>query len=304
MRLTFVLMLFPPFEEYLRHIQFAKRYSQNTVDAYQRDIKSFIGWLAANAPAENWNDITHFQVRGWLSQLRETEQMEARSINRKRAALSSMFQYLLREGTVQGNPVRRGQPMKIPERLPMFLKESESERLLDDVDYEDDFEGQTARLILELLYGCGLRREELLKVREADATSDRLHVTGKGGKDRLIPLSEPLRELMQDYIRAKESLPAEKVNREVLLVTPRGEPLYPVWVYRAVKKYLSLVCSLKKRSPHILRHTFATQLLSRGANIQAIRDLLGHSTLASTQIYTHTDIEALKEMHRKLHPRG
>ncbi len=297
-------MLFPPFEDYLRHIQFAKRYSQNTVDAYTRDIKSFIGWLAAHAPAESWNAITHFQVRGWLSGLRESEGMEARSINRKRAALSSLFQYLLKEGTVQGNPVRRGQPMKIPERLPMFLKESESERLLDDIVFEDDFEGQTAQLILELLYGCGLRREELLKVREADATSDRLHVTGKGGKDRLIPLSDALRDLMQAYIRAKESLPAETINRDVLLVTPRGEPLYPVWVYRAVKKYLSLVCSLKKRSPHILRHTFATQLLSRGANIQAIRDLLGHSTLASTQIYTHTDIEALKEMHRKLHPRG
>ena len=221
------LMLFPPFEEYLRHIQLVKRYSQNTVDAYKRDIKSFIGWLAAHAPVESWNEVTHFQVRGWLAGLRETEQMEARSINRKRAAVSSLFQYLLKEGTVQGNPVRRGQPMKIPQRLPMFLKESESERLLDDVEYDDDFEGLTSKLILELLYGCGLRREELLRVREADATADRLHITGKGGKDRLVPLSEPLRELMQEYIRAKESLPVAAVNREVLLVTPRGRTAVP-----------------------------------------------------------------------------
>lgn len=290
-------------EAFLNLLRFEKRYSPNTLLAYQGDLQSFLDWLALFHPSlEAWNEITYHHVRGWLAQLRLKDQMEPRSINRKRAALSSLFQYLLREGQIRTNPVRKGHAMKVPERLPVFLKETESERLLDEVQYEEGFTGSTEKLALELLYGCGLRRSELIAIEEGDAPGATLLVHGKGGKDRILPLSEALQTLIRNYIAEKRQRFGE--GEKKLLVTDKGEPLYAGWVYRTVKKYLSLVCSLKRKSPHVLRHSFATHLLAGGANIQAIRDLLGHSSLSATQVYTHADIEALKDMHRRLHPRG
>lgn len=290
-------------EAFLSLLRFEKRYSPNTLIAYEGDLQSFLEWLGLFHPTiEIWGEVTYHHVRGWLAQLRLKDQMEPRSVNRKRAALSSFFQYLLREGQIRTNPVRKGHALKVPERLPVFLKEAESERLLDDVQYEEGFAGDTEKLALELLYGCGLRRSELIAIEEGDVQGGMLLVHGKGGKERLLPLSDALQALIKTYISEKHQRfgTAEKA----LLVTEKGEPLYAGWVYRTVKKYLSLVCSLKRKSPHVLRHSFATHLLAGGANIQAIRDLLGHASLSATQVYTHADIEALKDMHRRLHPRG
>lgn len=290
-------------DAFLRLLRFEKRYSENTTIAYEGDLKSFREWLRLFHPTiEKWDEVTYHHVRGWLAELRLKDQMQPRSVNRKRAALSSFFQHLLREGGIRTNPVRKGHAMKVPERLPIFLKEKESERLLDEVQYEEGFAGLTEKLALELLYGCGLRRSELIAIEEADAPGATLLVHGKGGKERILPLSEALQKLIKEY-------KAEKHERFIteeaaLLVTEKGEPLYAGWVYRTVKKYLSLVCTLKRKSPHVLRHSFATHLLAGGANIQAIRDLLGHASLSATQVYTHADIEALKDMHRRLHPRG
>lgn len=295
-------------EAFLNLLRFEKRYSENTLAAYSGDLQSFREWLAFFHPTiEKWDEVSYHHVRGWLAQLRLKDQMEPRSVNRKRAALSSFFQYLLREGQVRTNPVRKGHALKVPERLPVFLKETESERLLDEVQYEEGFSGHTERLTLELLYGCGLRRSELIAIEEADATGQTLLVHGKGGKERILPLSEALQALIRDYIALKKTHFGETESndgRRPLLVTEKGAPLYAGWVYRIVKKYLSLVCTLKRKSPHVLRHSFATHLLAGGANIQAIRDLLGHASLSATQVYTHADIEALKDMHRRLHPRG
>ncbi len=290
-------------DAFLRLLRFEKRYSENTAVAYEGDLKSFREWLRLFHPTtEKWDEITYHHVRGWLAELRLKDQMKPRSINRKRAALSSFFQHLLREGQIRTNPVRKGHAMKVPERLPVFLKEKESERLLDEVQYEEGFTGLTEKLALELLYGCGLRRSELIAIEEADAPGATLLVHGKGGKERILPLSEALQKLIQEYKAEKHE--RFGTDEKALLLTEKGEPLYAGWVYRTVKKYLSLVCSLKRKSPHVLRHSFATHLLAGGANIQAIRDLLGHASLSATQVYTHADIEALKDMHRRLHPRG
>ncbi|RYD53561.1 MAG: integrase [Sphingobacteriales bacterium] len=290
-------------EAFFRLLRYEKRYSPNTLAAYEGDLRSFSDWLQLFHPTlERWDEVTYHQVRGWLAQLRLKDQMQPRSVNRKRATLSSFFQYLLREDLIRTNPVRKGHAMKVPERLPIFLKETESERLLDEVQYEEGFAGDTEKLALEILYGCGLRRSELISLTEADVQSSNLLVHGKGGKERLVPLSPALQTLIRQYTGEKHQ--RFGTREATLLVTEKGEPLYPVWVYRTVKKYLSLVCSLKRKSPHVLRHSFATHLLTSGANIQAIRDLLGHSSLSATQVYTHADIEALKDMHRRLHPRG
>lgn len=294
-------------DAFLKLLRFEKRYSENTIIAYSGDLQSFRDWLALFHPdIEKWDAVSYHHVRGWLAQLRLKDQMEPRSVNRKRAALSSFFQYLLRKGHIRTNPVRKGHSMKVPERLPVFLKETESERLLDDVQYEEGFAGHTEKLALELLYGCGLRRSELISIEEADATGATLLVHGKGGKERILPLSEALQTMIREYIALKREQfgAATTEGKKALLVTEKGEPLYAGWVYRTVKKYLSLVCTLKRKSPHVLRHSFATHLLAGGANIQAIRDLLGHASLSATQVYTHADIEALKDMHRRLHPRG
>ncbi len=300
-RVPVFFMLSDRLDDFLRYLRFEKRYSPNTLEAYQRDLTQFRAYLEKKASVADWPEVTHFQVRSWLAE-GKGDGLEARSLNRKRSAVSAFFKYLLREGVVASNPVRKGNAVRTPERLPSYLKEAEAARLLDDLDLSPGFAGKTERLVLELLYGCGLRRGELLGLQEADAGGGVLRVLGKGGKERLVPLAPALGLLVRDYIREKRGLP--KADRRVLLVTEGGDALYPMWVYRVVKSYLSRVSSLKKCSPHVLRHSFATHLLAGGANIQAIRDLLGHSSLAATQVYTHTDFDALRDLHRKLHPRG
>jgi integrase/recombinase XerC len=295
-------MLTDRIEDYLRTLRYGKRYSPHTLEAYSSDLRQFVAYLEETAIVSDWTEVTHFAVRGWLAGLKGDKGFEPRTLNRKRSALAAFFQFLLREGVITTNPVRKGQSVKVPERLPEYLKESEAARLLDEIEFAPGFTGKTQRLVFELLYGCGLRRAELIGLQEADIGAGVIRVLGKGGKERMMPLSPKLGASIRDYVSEKKGLP--KANRRYLLITDAGDPLYPGWVYVTVKKYLSLVCTLKKCSPHILRHSFATHLLAGGANIQAIRDLLGHSSLAATQVYTHTDFDALKEMHRKLHPRG
>ncbi|MBS1782095.1 MAG: tyrosine-type recombinase/integrase, partial [Bacteroidetes bacterium] len=194
--------------------------------------------------------------------------------------------------------------LRLPERLPAYLRETEAVDLFQKPIFTEGFEGHTERLMLELFYQVGLRRNELLTMKESNVewSLKQLRVLGKGNKERLIPVKAELLVMLQKYLHEKSLLP--KVDEHHLLVLPTGEPLYAMYVYRKVKHFLTQITTLQKRSPHVLRHTFATHLLNNGANIQAIKDLLGHSSLAATQIYTHTNIEKLKEIHKLNHPRG
>ena len=211
---------------------------------------------------------------------------------------------MMRQGIVAKNPVKQLHALKTEERLPSYLKEEETQFLLEELQFEAGFSGFTDRMICELLYQTGMRRQELLQLKEKDIEWGlrQVRILGKGNKERLVPISPALALLVRDYINEKQKLDVYDENH--LLVLENGQPLYAMYVYRVVKKYLGITTTLRKKSPHVLRHSFATHLLNNGANIQAIKDLLGHSSLAATQVYTHNNIEQLKDIHKRNHPRG
>jgi len=247
---------------------------------------------------------THFHIRSWLADLKE-QGLSATSINRKLSSLQSFYKYLLRLGQTDKNPVRQLHALRTPERLPVFLKEEETGKLLEERIFSDDFEGRTQKLICELFYRTGMRRAELLQLSEQDVewSLSQIRVLGKGSKERLIPVSNELMEQLRHYINEKKELP--EYDKDHLLVLKNGKPLYAMYAYRTVNNHLGNdVTTLSKKSPHVLRHTFATHLLNNGANIQAIKELLGHSSLAATQVYTHNNIDKLKETHKRSHTRG
>ncbi len=289
--------------DFLHHLRFEKRYSPHTLLSYENDLRAFRDYLTITYGIETTSAVSHFHVRGWLSSLKD-EKMAVTSINRKMSSLSAFFKYLMRKGLSDNNPVRKLHSQKRPERLPVALKESESTFLLEEVQFSEGFEGNTERLICELLYATGMRRNELQQLKESDVEWGlrQVRILGKGNKERLVPVSETLLDSLRDYIKEKGT--QENVNTEYLLQLTNGKPLYPNYIYRTVKRYLTMSTTMKKKSPHVLRHSFATHLLNNGANIQAIKELLGHSSLAATQIYTNTNIEKLKEIHRQNHPRG
>jgi integrase/recombinase XerC len=289
--------------DFLQHLRFEKRYSPLTLIAYRKDLEQFHDYLKAQFGDINLKSITHFHIRGWLAGIKEDKQ-SARTINRKISSLSSYYKFLMKNGVVEKNPVRQLHAQRLPERLPVYLKETETETLFEELQFDEGFKGFTDRLICELLYSTGMRRNELQQLKEQDIewSLKQVRILGKGNKERLVPVSAALLDTMRDYIAEKRKL--EKYDGNHLLNVETGIPLYAVYIYRTVKRYLSDTTTLHKKSPHVLRHTFATHLLNNGANIQAIKDLLGHSSLAATQVYTHNNIDKLKEIHRQNHPRG
>jgi len=289
--------------DFLQYLRFEKRYSPLTISAYQNDIEQFLIFCSEQFTITEAVDITHFHIRTWLASLKDNKQA-ARSINRKISSLNSFYKHLLKHELVTKNPVRQLHAQRLPERLPVYLKEKETEHLLEEIQFEEGFKGFTDRMICDLLYQTGMRRAELLQLKETDIewSLGQVRVLGKGNKERLVPLNSTTQQVIQQYIAAKKEL--TQYDAEYLLNTASGEKLYAGYVYRTVNHYLGQVTTLKKKSPHVLRHTFATHLLNSGANIQAIKDLLGHSSLAATQVYTHNNIEKLKEIHKLNHPRG
>ncbi len=296
-------MLEQKLTDFLQYLRFEKRYSQYTLTAYSKDLNQFFTFIAGEFNIDDAKSIAHFHVRSWLASLKDEEQAE-RSINRKLSSLNSFYKYLMRLQLADKNPVKQLHALRLPKRLPVYLKEQEAEFLLEELQFDEGFKGFTDRIICELLYQTGMRRSELLQLKETDIewSLDQVRVLGKGNKERLLPVSKLLLETIKDYINEKKNL---GINADAhLLVLEDGNPLYAGYIYRTVKKYLTATTTLSKKSPHVLRHTFATHLLNNGANIQAIKDLLGHSSLAATQVYTHNNIEKLKEVHKLNHPRG
>jgi len=291
-------------QHFLDYLSFQKRYSNHTIISYRNDLTSFFDFLAMQFGEIQLVEIKPTFVRSWLADLKQGG-IESKSINRKISTLKSFFKYQLRQQTIVVSPMTAIISPKVNKRLPQFVDKKDMTTLLSHVEFPDTWEGKTDELILQLLYNTGMRQAELTGLKEV-AISDSnatIKVLGKGNKERIIPVSNQLLHKMQQYI-AEKRRQLEVFDKEVLLVTAPGKKLYPRYVYNTVNKYLALVTTIDKKSPHILRHTFATHLMNNGADLNAVKELLGHSSLAATQIYTHNTIEKLKSIHKKAHPKA
>lgn len=280
---------------FLSHLADERRLSPHTVKAYRQDILQFSLFLEGTDLLQ----VKTEDLRVWVVQLSESG-LENKSINRKLASVRAFYTFLLRKKKIAHHPVDLIKSLKVPKPLPVFLEERNTEDLFSLIDFEANFQGLRDRLVLEFLYGTGVRLSELIGIQTKDWDGDRIKVLGKRNKYRILPLHQNLQELLATYLRAK---PAE-FSSDFLLLTDKGQALYPVFVQRKVKTYLRQVSTLTKTSPHVLRHTFATHLLNRGADLNAIKELLGHANLSATQIYTHNSIQKLKDVFQKAHPKA
>jgi len=290
-------------QPFLHYLQFQKRYSQHTILSYQNDLANFFGFIETQYGLSSLTQIKTVFVRSWLAGLKE-KKMESRSINRKISTLKSFFKYQLKEGALQVSPMATITSAKIKKRLPQFVAEKDIDILFNQVAFTDDWNGKTDTLVFELLYNTGMRKAELISLKEAHIDSSRgaIKVLGKGNKERILPVSSKLILSIQQYISNKQAI--KDVDKTYLLVNAKGRQLYPKYVYNVVNKYLATVTTIDKKSPHVLRHTFATHLMNNGADINAVKELLGHSSLAATQVYTHNTIEKLKDVYNKAHPKA
>jgi integrase/recombinase XerC len=288
--------------EFLRYIRFEKRMSEHTFTAYRNDLTQFQQFLEDQFALTEITPVKHIHIRSWLAGLKEAK-MSERTLQRKISAVKSLFKYLLRLGVVEQNPTRQVSVPKASKRLPAFLEEEQTDQMLEHA-YAEGFEGNTERLIIELLYQTGMRRAELVGLKESDIefSREQIRVLGKRNKERLIPVAPELLIDLRQYMDEKRKIFNQP--SAYLLCVLSGKPVYPQYVYRVVQKHLKNVTTLHKKSPHVLRHTFATQLSNKGAELNAIKELLGHSSLAATQIYTHNNIDRLKEVYRKAHPKS
>lgn len=293
-------------QSFIGYLQFEKRYSAHTIRAYKDDLHFFFQYLLEQYDEPEITAINAPMVKSWLAAMKSGG-LESRSLNRKISVLKSFFRYLIKAGTVKDTPMQAVISPKAGKKLPVYVEEDTMRQLWDKVEFPEGFEGITHRIILSLFYNTGMRLSELmlLKISQISEGSSWIRVWGKGNKERVIPVSEGLLQDIKEYIRAKEeNFKGEEYNREYLLVTPKGKKLYPKYLYKVVKNYLGRVSTLEKRSPHVLRHSFATHLMRNGADLNAVKDLLGHSSLAATQVYTHNNISQLQNIHKKAHPKG
>jgi integrase/recombinase XerC len=289
---------------FLQHIRHEKRCSHHTLTAYRGDLEQFARYLSEHYELDAPEAADFQQIRSWIAHLAESG-LDNRSTNRKIATLRAFYGFLLRKKSIATDPMLHIRALKTDRSLPTFVKEQEMSTLLDDVEFPDDFSGLRDKLVLELLYGTGIRLSELTGLKDSDLNPyDRtLTVLGKRNKHRVVPLNATLFQLIRSYQALKERTFAGQ-SEDRLIVADTGVAAYPVLIQRIVKRYLTLVTSLEKKSPHVLRHTFATHLLNRGADLNAIKDLLGHTSLAATQVYTHNSIEKLKEAYQQAHPKA
>lgn len=290
-------------ERFLQYLLTEKRFSKHTVNAYNSDINQFLEFLESNFEINNHIEVNDKIVRSWLVQLSD-QGLSARSINRKISSLKSLYKFELRSGRIKNNPAINIHGPKVEKRLPSFIEEKEMRSLFEKIEFEDSFKGIRDKLILEIFYQTGMRLSELrnLKVNDIDFSKKMLKVLGKRNKERLIPLHSQSLMYLSKYIklRTKEA----KFSHSFLILNNKGEQAGKKFVYRTVNSYLSKVTTSTKKSPHVIRHTFATHMLNKGADLNTIKELLGHANLAATQVYTHNTINKLKTVYKQAHPKG
>jgi integrase/recombinase XerC len=291
-------------ESFLKYLKYEKRYSQHTIRSYQDDLDQFISFCDFNENNFKPVNVDHKKIRSWVVEL-VNNKISIRSVKRKISTLKSFSKYLLREGIVGYNPVDKVLTPKADNKLPAFINKKHMDILLDDVDFGNDYKGIRNKLIIEMFYNTGMRVSELinLKINDLNITELKLRVIGKRNKERIIPFTRVFKESLQGYLNIRNDK-FRSGNVDYLFLTGKNNKMYPKLVYRIVNRYLNLITTIEKKSPHVLRHTFATHMLNAGADLNAIKELLGHSNLAATEIYTHNTFERLKSIYKQAHPRA
>ena len=285
--------------KFITYLSSEKRFSEHTVKSYTTDLKQFTSFLSAEFQIiDDINEISFQIIRTWIASLLE-KGISPRSVNRKISTLKSYFKFLIREGAIVENPMMKVVAPKSKKRLPVFIEEDQISTLLNEVQFEEGFVGERNKLIIEIFYVTGIRLSELIniKISDVDFPNQLIKVLGKRNKERLIPLSSSMVDSLSNFIEKNQ-------QNQFLFTNLDGKKLYTKLVYRLVNKYIGKISSVNKKSPHILRHTFATHMLNNGADINAIKELLGHANLSATQVYTHNTIEKLKTVYKQAHPRA
>jgi len=291
-------------QPFLNYLKFQKRYSQHTIISYQGDLLSFFDYLSVQYEVHKTEDVQSTFVRSWLAELKSGG-LTGKSINRKISSLKSFFKFNLKQGIITVTPMATIISPKVNKRLPQYVDKKDMDTLFDHVEFPDSWRGKTERFLLQILYNTGIRQAELigLKDNQVDMHNSAIKVLGKGSKERIIPVSNGLMREIIEYINEKKKVFGASTDGS-LIVNEKGKKLYPKYVYAVATKYLAMVTTIDKKSPHVLRHTFATHLTNNGAELNAVKELLGHSSLAATQVYTHNSIEKLKDIFKKAHPKA
>ncbi len=292
------------FKSFTDYLLLEKNYSVLTVNAYQNDLEGFLEFVKSEYETAHIKKVNYAQVRSWIVQLVENG-LSNRSINRKVSALNTYYKFLLKIGTIETNPLAKHKALKTSKKIQVPFSEKEVTMALDDFNFENDFEGIRDKLVIELFYSTGIRRIELvdLKLTSVNLDNKTLKVLGKRNKERIVPLLESVLQTLKKYLIARNELECI-TDKNHLFLTKKGVKIYETLVYRIINEYFSLASTKVKKSPHILRHSFATHLLNQGADLNAVKELLGHSSLAATQVYTHNSIAELKKVHVNTHPRS
>ena len=284
---------------FIQYLEVEKRFSQHTVKAYQLDLSEFKAFAEVAIDSE-WLEVDHQLIRAWMVELLE-KKLTNKTVNRKISTLRSFFKWLKNAGFSEVNPVLKVKPPKIEKRLPQFVKSSELEDQRISPVFNSDFDGQRDRLMLELFYQTGIRLSELIELKEINVDSQQIKVLGKRNKERIIPISNELYSLIQKYRLIK---PIGQNSLDFFFCQKNGKKINPMFVYRKINNYLGTVSNVQKKSPHILRHTFATHMLNNGAGLETLKELLGHASLAATQVYTHNSFAQISSIYSSAHPRG
>lgn len=291
-------------ESFFRYLQYEKRLSQHTLIAYRNDLNQFADFVSITYELPSVNGAGHLIIRSWVVSLMESG-ISARSINRKITTLKTYYKFLMKEGELDADPMLKVQSPKTSKRLPVFVEMNNLNKLIDEIDIENTFRDVRDRLIILLLYSTGIRVSELVNLKETDIdmAAGTIKVLGKRNKERIVPVHDDLVDFIENYRKLKHEEFSGSLNN-YLIVSVKGQKTNSRSVYSVVKANLQLVTTVDKKSPHVLRHSFATHLLNNGADLNAIKELLGHSSLAATQVYTHNSIEKLKNIYKQAHPKG
>ncbi len=291
-----------PIKHFIEYLSFEKKYSPHTIRAYKDDLNSFQTFCKITFDNDKLTDINYSQIRSWIVKM-VNENISNRTVNRKISSLKSFYKFLVKTKQIKESPLLRHQALKISKRVQVPFSEKEINEVIDNLNEFDDFESVRNKLIVELLYSTGMRRAELMEIKQSSInfTNSTLKVLGKRNKERYIPLLNSVQQTLKTYLHLRKEIKSDSQN---LLITIKGNKIYPTLVYRIINDYFSAVSSKVKKSPHVIRHSFATHLLNEGADLNSVKELLGHSSLASTQIYTHSSLNELKKVYNQAHPRS